>query len=293
MAGDAQWTSERQLPMSVQSEWGKYRRWRRVVELWRETGEISASLMGIQKRLNSQQYTSNNPLHSSLQERGGKLFECLHVVLRRVSQLSSSIRRTRSPNLGGHDYRKPWNRQHEILMLKVNLYDVPDCFKLGSSWEESGTTHHLLGPKASEASGGSSSRRTLSKRKSTRGFCAWIWLKSLEMKYLLSALRTTGSFTRSLIEWFRPHVSGEVALGFQTVFQGMSCESHWYRDIMGQFFFSEVPFLSQSTKLQKRHRNYQTWPALNIQLCHLMFQRRLFLILIFFWKEGLLFHCVS
>lgn len=36
--------------------------------------------------------------------------------------------------------------------------------------------------------------------------------------------------------------------------------------ILGQFFFSDVPFLSQSTKLQKRHRNYQTWPALNIQL---------------------------
>lgn len=70
---------------------------------------------------------------------------------------------------GGRDHRKPSNRQHKILIVKVcwllNLYDVLDYSELGLSWEESGTNNHLLSPKTSAASEGSSSRRTLSERK--------------------------------------------------------------------------------------------------------------------------------
>lgn len=93
-------------------------------------------------------------------------------------------------------------------------------------------------------------------------------LKSLELKYLSLALRTTGSLTRSLLWWFRPHVSGGVAQEFQTVFSRHDARIlPISRPSWDSFFFSEVPFLSQSTKLQKKsHRNYQTWPALNIRL---------------------------
>lgn len=220
----------------------------------------------------------------------GKKRKVFTLVFRWGSQLSSSIWRTVSPNLDGHDYRKPLDRRDKILMLKVgcllNLYDVPDYFKLGLSWEKSGPNDNLLGLKTSEASEGSSSRHTLSKRKSTHSFCAWIRLKSLEMKYLLSALRTTGSFTRSLIGWFRPHVSGGVALEFQTVFQGMSRESHRYRDDHGTVFLLWSTFLITEHKIAKKASKLSNMTSIEYSTqCHLMFQRRLFLILIFL-KEG-------
>lgn len=121
----------------------------------------------------------------------------------------------------------------------------------------------------------------------TRFLCLSLRLKSLELKYRSFALRTTGSFTRSLTGWFRPHVSGGVARGFQTVFSRHDARIPLIsRPSWDSFFFSEVPFLSQSTKLQKSHLKLSNTTSIELSTqCHLMFQQRLFLIL-FFLKAG-------
>lgn len=229
--------------------------------------------MGIQMRLNSQQNNPPNPLHLTASRKERSALKVFTLIFRGGSEPPNWIWRASSPNLDGHGYRKPSNRQHTIPMRKVgwllNPYDVPDYFKLGLLWEESSTNNHLLGPKPSAASERSSGRHTLSERKYKHGFCAWVWYKkSLELKYLSFALRTTGSFTRSITGWFRPHVSGGAAQGFQTVFfKAWGANPIDIVIIMGQFFFWSTFLITEHKIAKKSHRNYQTWPALNIQLC--------------------------
>lgn len=168
MAREAEWTSERQGPMPVQSEEGS----REDGGVWsscrgKQRGDLNGLFMGIQMRLNSQLNNPTNTLHPKASR---KVFK---VVLRWGSKLFSWIWRTRSSpparTCRGRDNRKPSSRRHKILILEVcwllNLYDVLDYSELGLSWEESSTNNHLLGPKTSAASEGSSSRHTLLERK--------------------------------------------------------------------------------------------------------------------------------
>lgn len=89
-----------------------------------------------------------------------------------------------------------------------------------------------------------------------------------------------------LLGWFQPHTVVAWHWDFQT--WGMMRQSHWYRDHYGTAF-SSLKYLSYhraqnckkviETIKHDQHR-YST-------KCHLMFQQRLFLLVIF-WKQGLL-----
>ena len=114
--------------------------------------------------------------------------------------------------------------------LCANLCNVPDYFKLGLPWED----NVLLGPKTSAASEGrKQSAHPLREEMIKTGFCAWVWLE-----YLSFALRTTGSFTRSLMGWFRPRVSSGKACGFQTFFFLF----FFFRFVSFVFFFFVILF---------------------------------------------------
>lgn len=77
----------------------------------------------------------------------------------------------------------------------------------------------------------------------TRFLCLSLRLKSLELKYLSFALRTTGSLTRSLMGWFRPRQWWSGTEISDCFFQGMTRESHRYRDHHGTVF-SSLKYLS-------------------------------------------------
>ena len=87
------------------------------------------SLVGIQMRLNSQQNNPPNPLHLKASRKERKALKVFALIFRGGSDPFIWIWRASSPNLDGHGYRKPSNRQHKIPMLKVgwllNLYDDP------------------------------------------------------------------------------------------------------------------------------------------------------------------------
>lgn len=131
---------------------------------------------------------------------------------------ASQVWRTHSPNLDRCGSRKLLNRQHtwknkypppgwtlvvyQLVFprtLKIRFITGgysstgPKC--LGSLWRKQQWTRPL-------------------REETKTGLCG----SSLMLKYLSFALRTAGSFTRSLMGWFQPHVSRGLARGFQTVF---------------------------------------------------------------------------
>lgn len=90
--------------------------------------------------------------------------------------------------------------------------------------------------------------------------------------------------------WFQPHASRGLTRGCQAVFPSIH-ESHWCGHD-GTVFSSLNIFLTTEHKIattKKSQWNYRAWWAMNIQLSHLMFQRRLFLIS---WKQGLFMFAV-
>lgn len=210
MAREAEWTSKRQGPMSVQSEGGKSRKWQRVVELLRETEGRSR---GNPNEAQLPTKPSSQPLQPTASRKGRNAFFTWG------SKLSSWIWRTCSPNLQRTWLQKAIAQATQNPHVKSWLVAQPASFEFGLSWEESGNNNLPLGPKnLSSLWRKQQSTHPLGEEIKTRFLCLSLRFKSLELKYLSFALRTTGSLTRSLIGWFRPHVSGGVARGFQTVF---------------------------------------------------------------------------
>lgn len=128
----------------------------------------------------------------------------------------------------------------------------------------------------------------------TRFLCYSLRLKSLELKYLSFALRTTGSLTRSngVVSTTHQWWSGTGISDY--FFQGMTRESHRYRDHHGTVFLLWSTFLITEHKIAKKSSKLSDTTSIGYSTqCHLMFQRRLSLILIF-WKQGwLLSHSAS
>lgn len=76
--------------------------------------------------------------------------------------------------------------------------------------------------------------------------------------------------------------------GISDCFQGMRRESHRYRDHHGTVFLLWSTFLITEHKIAKKSSKLSNMTSIEYSTqCHLMFQSRLFLILIF-WKQGLL-----
>lgn len=121
----------------------------------------------------------------------------------------------------------------------------------------------------SAASKESGSRRTLSERNDKLCFCVWVWYwKAFHSPWEPLAhsqgLQWGGFDHPSVVEG-----RGDFRLffAFFPVFFLFFFSRHETRiPTMSRSSWDSLPFLPQSTKLQKSHWNYQTWPALNIQL---------------------------
>lgn len=224
---------------------GKSRNWQRVVTLLRETGDHNG-LMGIQTRLNSQQ---NNPAHPFIPQPPGKEGKLFHLQMENeASQLN--LKNLFSKLAGGMItvIEQATQNPHD----KSRLVAQPVSFlNLVYHGRRAAPTIFYWAQNPQQPRRKRQSTHPLGEEIKTLFLC--LRLKSLELKYLSLALRTTGSLTRSLLWWFRPHVSGGVAQEFQTVFSRHDARIlPISRPSWDSFFFSEVPFLSQSTKLQKK-----------------------------------------
>ena len=140
--------------MPVRSEGGKSRRWGRVVELPRETGDILTVPRGNPNEAQLLNKITHPTPCTSLSP--GENGEVLTVIFRGGPKSSRLNLKNKFSKPGPTWLQNAFKQATHIPILRVgwllNLYDVPDYFKLGFSREESGTNGHLLGPRTSAAS---------------------------------------------------------------------------------------------------------------------------------------------
>lgn len=159
----------------------------------------------------------------------------------------------------GHDYRKPMEQATQNPHVKSWLVVQPVSFSI---WFIMGGEWHQQPPIGLENL--SSIRR---KRQSTHPFGEETKTRCLRIKK--SEIKEPGIeipficlenhwFTHEvLLGWFQPHTVVVWHWDFSDLRHDAPIPLI-SRSLWDSIFFSEVPFLSQSTKLQKSHRNYQT-----------------------------------